>query len=905
MQVTFGINGTYQSPAFYEPPALKITTRIRQGSFGKSTGLRLARCVFLLITGAAIFCAQPGCDSKKPKPNLTPQGSAATDQGSAATNQDDAATEMRAAIAAQDWQSASKYSQAVLITHATDPDLITDVARVEAMLGRKRPAAQLLVDAASVDNYQDVARTEFAMRALIEVGELYKAIELLEKTLEVHPENNQLRRILTGFLGEAERNDRIEPHLKKLITNRNFDVAFLAAMTETWSRRFSTKTTDTMLERNPEDRRVRLGEASELFHQRNYAETAKVLEDILAHHTGFAPAHAMLGQVLVQQGRTDELDAWVRRTPEGSREFADYWITLGDIAAERGVLDSSARAYWEATQRDPNHSTAWNRLKGSLRQLRDSDNEFRSRISEAQITDVDERIEQLLELRKQFYGFAGSDRKSQRFATQVAATLLQLGRTWEAEAWSAIATTLTEDPTADLTSLRQRIVNQLRRDDSWLSRRGRPALAMDLSDLPMPSADRVATVKSRQAVVPVLSTSDHLRLIDASDQWGIGSVGSGNNPTDARLAFLIRSTGVGGGIIDFERDGHPDVVVMGAGGTMLESDSQPNELLRNVDSRFAKVTSAAGVGDRGFGQGVGVGDFNEDGFADLFFANLGQNRLLRNNGDGTFTDCSEMMNDADARRWTTCGVFVDINADGVTDLLTTNYCQPVAELEAICPTQEGLQAPCERHPLKFPADDDQFFAATGDGQFRDASSSWIGNVSPGRGLGIVAGWLDGLEQGVFIANDMTANAFYSRRDNADDQTPLIESAAARGLAVDARTMTQASMGIASSDFDGDGDLDFYVTGFAREYNIFYEQVSPGLWVDRTNRLGLIPPTLSVVGFGTEAIDMDNDGVEEIAVTNGHIGDFREPDSVPLEQPFQIFRRAQSGGFTLVQDDSWG
>ncbi len=82
------------------------------------------------------------------------------------------------------------------------------------------------------------------------------------------------------------------------------------------------------------------------------------------------------------------------------------------------------------------------------------------------------------------------------------------------------------------------------------------------------------------------------------------------------------------------------------------------------------------------------------------------------------------------------------------------------------------------------------------------------------------------------------------------------------------------MGIASSDFDGDGDLDFYVTGFAREYNIFYEQVAPGIWNDQTNRLGLVRPTLSVVGFGTEAIDLDNDGIDEIVVTNGHIGQFQ-------------------------------
>ena len=113
------------------------------------------------------------------------------------------------------------------------------------------------------------------------------------------------------------------------------------------------------------------------------------------------------------------------------------------------------------------------------------------------------------------------------------------------------------------------------------------------------------------------------------------------------------------------------------------------------------------------------------------------------------------------------------------------------------------------------------------------------------------------------------------------------------------------MGIASSDFDGDGDLDFYVTGFAREYNVYYEQVAPGLWNDETGRLGLVEPTLMTVGFGTEAVDLDNDGIDEIAVTNGHIGDFEDPEVPPYAQPFQLFRRDASGRFAIVDDDSWG
>ncbi len=504
-------------------------------------------------------------------------------------------------------------------------------------------------------------------------------------------------------------------------------------------------------------------------------------------------------------------------------------------------------------------------------------------------------------MRKRYYDFVAPGHESQRYATEVARVLAKLGRNWEAEAWTALATTLKKDPAANLEAVRGMILQKLKRDPSWLSIDGKPALAMDLSRWPMPTASASRPRPQRGTTVPSIAKSDHLRLSEEADQWGLAGVGAKNNPTDARLAALVRSTGVGGGVIDYDLDGWPDIVVMGAGGTMLLQDSMSNELLRNTGDRFEKVTALAGVVDTNFGQGVVIGDYNEDGFADLFYCSLGKNRLLRNNGDGTFTDSSGQLGDGDLREWTTSGAFVDINADGIADLLTTNYCETIPALDKPCANEDGELGPC--HPLKFPAHKDQFFAGSGDGRLIDMSNKWIPESSPARGLGIIAGALDGNQFGVYIANDMSANRFYNHA--GDDQSRLVESASARGIAVDGRTLAQASMGIATSDFDGDGDLDFYVTGFGREYNILYEQVAPGMWKDETSRLGLVEPTLTAVGFGTEAVDLDSDGIDEIVVTNGHIGDFNKPDSLPYAQPMQVFRRNATGGFELIDDDAWG
>jgi hypothetical protein len=540
-------------------------------------------------------------------------------------------------------------------------------------------------------------------------------------------------------------------------------------------------------------------------------------------------------------------------------------------------------------------------LAQTIRRLRSIGSEFAAALSDEQLASIDQRIADLLELRKRYYDFVADKKKSQRYATRVAELLMRLGRNWEAEAWTAIATTLTVDPSQELTSLRESILRNLERDASWQSTDGHPVLALDLSHFPEPDVDSGQSLPPRAGMIPLIASTDHLRMSEQAEQWGLASVGADNNPTDARLAPLIRSTGVGGGVIDYDLDGLPDILVMGAGGTMLLQDSKPNELMRNLGDRFDKVAVHAGAIDTGFGQGVAVGDFNEDGFADLFFANLGTNRLLRNNGDGTFSDSSEQIDDGDWQEWTTSGVFVDINEDGIADLLTTNYCDTVADMDQACPDDNGVLGPC--HPLRFAAHTDQFFRGTEQGRLTDMTSRWIPDVSPARGLGIVAGALDGHNLGTFIANDMSANAFYTH--TGIDENALVESAAAWGLAVDGRTLAQASMGIASSDFDGDGDLDFYVTGFGREYNIFYEQIAPGLWNDQTNRLGLVQPTLSLVGFGTEAIDLDNDGIDEIIVTNGHIGQFNKPDSLPYAQSLQVFRRNTRGSFELLDDDAWG
>ncbi len=821
---------------------------------------------------------------------------------SAPTEVADPVSLMHLAMKTGDFAAADKYAAAVLIAHPNDPNLLTDVAIVTGLNNRRRDAAYLLVDAAEASNFAPASRVDFAVRSLVEIGELYAAMDVLEKSIKAHPEFDQQRRVLLGFLDKTQRYDLAESYFLQTIRARSFDFPLLVTFTDASSRGFSADTIDSILTLNPSDLRVRLGQAVKFLVQRDANAAGKILDEILSRHPDFAPAHALYGQVLVAQLRFIDIPAWVEKCPPESRLFPLYWLTIGDWADEQQQLPEAARGYWEATRIDPNLSQAWMRLSQVLRAMISNRSNHAATVTNDQLEDVDRRIAELLELRNRFYEFSAGNRQRQRDAASVALSLMKLGRNWEAEAWAAAATTLTEAPEKNLEPLRRKILEQLKSDQSWQSHSGHLEFAIDLSHCPIASARTLSSIQDARAVTKsVVATVDHIRLAQESAAWGLANAGANNFAgVDTHAMPLIRSTGVGGGAVDYDLDGLPDVLLMAAGGTMLKQDSMPNELLRNLGNRFTNVTANTAVGDKGYGQGVTVGDFNEDGFPDLFFANLGLNRLFRNNGDGTFTDSSNLLQTTDPECFTTSGAFVDFNADGISDLIVTNYCEISPAIGEPCKDDHGSIGPCL--PLEFPAKNDQCFIANGEGPLIDSTAQWMPQRSPGRGLGIVAGALDGKQLGIFIANDLSANLYYSL---AEDMKTFVESAAAKGVAVDSLSNAQASMGIAASDFDLDGDLDFYVTGFAGEHNVLYEQVNAGLWTDATNRLDLVKPTLPMVGFGTQAIDVDNDGIDEIMVTNGHVGAFNDAGSSPYEQPLQIFRRGQDGRFELVDDDSWG
>ncbi|MDB4533026.1 hypothetical protein N9248_01840, partial [bacterium] len=406
----------------------------------------------------------------------------------------------------EDWKLANRYAQEALIVSPEDPDLLTYAAKTAAYCDRKTEAAQLLVDAATHADYQPAARVNFAVQALIDVGDLYTAIELLRASLRSNPEAHQQRRSLVGFLCEAQRMELLPEHLQKLYQARQFDVRLLLAVTETSSRRLSPKTSQRLMERNPDDHRVRLAEAFVMMYRHDAQAAALILEDILKHHPKFAPAHAMYGQALIAENRLDDIPSWLETATSESAQHADYWLTLGDLATRKAKPKEAVRGYWEATRRDPSSNTAWDRLSQSMLRLQATSD---SPLSSLQVDAVLARSVEMLDLRESFNHFAADGQDNQSKALDVALALLKLGRVWEAEAWSAAATILPKETSPDLEAARKRILAKLSMDQSWLAEDA-PAYSIDLSNLPMPKASNASLTSSAgTAVVPKIAGTNH------------------------------------------------------------------------------------------------------------------------------------------------------------------------------------------------------------------------------------------------------------------------------------------------------------------------------------------------------------------------------------------------------------
>jgi hypothetical protein len=362
--------------------------------------------------------------------------------------------------------------------------------------------------------------------------------------------------------------------------------------------------------------------------------------------------------------------------------------------------------------------------------------------------------------------------------------------------------------------------------------------------------------------------------------------------------YLPESTGSGCAFLDYDNDGWMDIYLVNSGPCDFFT---PNASLRNAlyknnrDGTFTDVTEKAGVAGGGYGMGAAVGDYNSDGFPDLYVTQYGRSILYRNNGDGTFTDVTAQAGVA-VPGWASSAVWFDYDNDGRLDLFVCRFVDfdKLKHHKCSAPNVPALAGQAEYcYPRVYAPMPSWLFHNNGDGTFTDVSQKMGISDNPGKAWGVVAtdinndGWMD-----LFVANDTEANFLFRNHEGKRFE----EIGFTAGVAYGEGGKARSGMGVDSADFDQDGWMDLFVTNLNHEYFALYQNKHDETFDDKAVPTGIATATQLMSGWGVKFFDYDNDGNLDLMIANGHPDDLIEKvrPNVGFREPLLLFHNTGTG-----------
>jgi Tfp pilus assembly protein PilF len=738
-----------------------------------------------------------------------------------------------------EWSAAK---QALLRLHAEDPshpEVIEALADVALQSGDPMQAIEWLRRVpSSVPERAARARYRAALLAM-QLGHLAAIDALAQEAIELAPRYAEPRRLLLrrhfvvrqhrelmeqsvrlDELGQLSRSDL----LRRCIAHR----AYLdGAENVAWL--------ELCLEKDPSSAAVRAALAHHWMSRDQNAQARRLLEHASTAAADDWPILLARSELEISEGRFEQAQQTVAQFPPQADAESRTWLARGTVWAAMGHGDAALTAFENASKLDPYDPAPGYAASRILRAQGDTAGAQRLLERSQQQRELLGLLSLLSEASAPGYQPLKPLDATERAACEA---FRKLGFVREAEILAGNA-----------------------------SPASKPLSLAALEELASPHnvPQLLAVAGSSTPVLQEAAPMGEVRFSDIAAKINLRfEYNSGRSP----FRWLMETLGGGVAVLDFDLDGWDDLYLSQAGPLPLdpESSGAADRLFRNVQGRTAlDVTRGAALADNAYGQGCAVGDYDNDGFADLVVCNYGELLVYKNQGDGTFQNAGPATGIASSK-WGASAAFCDLDRDGDLDLYVVNYLN--ADFSLLRPCQfAGGYTSCR--PFDYAGQEDTLWENLGEGQFADRTAEFGMNAPQGKGLGVVAVDFEGQgRDAVFVGNDTTPNFLFQRSADGRFQ----ETAMLAGVAVNAQGLTEASMGIACGDVDGDGRFDLFVTTFQDETSTLFRCRGGGLFADETERAGLADSSRNRMGWGAQFLDVDCNGALDLFVANGMLHD---------------------------------
>jgi tetratricopeptide (TPR) repeat protein len=617
----------------------------------------------------------------------------------------------------------------------------------------------------------------------------------------------------------------------------------------------------------PDDDRVWLAQANLAMRTSRLEEAGRFLDKCLVRRPG-DPAvwRARLDLATAEQDVAAARQAF-DHLPDGFVPPEELLSLRAWFAARAGDVKAERRALAKLVAIAPGRLAALDRLAALAKQAGEAAEAARLHARKAELDQVVDR-----------YPSRMFKPKPADAAEELAGHAERLGRQFEARGWWELA--VRGKP--ELRSKQRAALERIARAEA--ARDGAATRASILAELgPAPDPARARTAVAKAATGPVPVFTDDAEAVGLRFRY---------NPGASKERQVPETMGTGIGLFDYDGDGSLDVYLTQGGPFPPDAKRARNgdRLFHNRgDGTFEDVTEKAGIAafSGGYGHGVAVGDFDNDGDPDLFIARYRSYALYRNRGDGTFEDITEQAGLGGDRDWPTSSAFADLDGDGDLDLYVCHYLEWNDASPFICHDPKfGANRLC--NPGLFRSRPDRLYRNDG-GRFVDITKEAGIVDTHGRGMGVLAADLD--DDGridLYVANDQSANFLWRNLGGLRFE----EVGHLAGVAASGSGGYQAGMGVGCGDVDGDGLPDLVVTNFYDEGTTLYQNLGQGIFTDRSSAFGLTAATRAKLGFGIAFLDANGDGRLDLVQANGHVDDFR-PES-PYAMPPQLFLGSADG-----------